>query len=75
MAERSKAYPDNALGALFVDSACIDCDLCRKTALACFARNEQGGYSFVSRQPETLEEAALCKQAVEECPVNAIGGE
>ena len=73
MADLERAYPDNATGRYYVDPACIDCDLCRKTALACFDRNESGGYSYVRVQPTTPEEEALCAQALAECPVNAIG--
>lgn len=73
MADLSRAYGDNVPGRFYVDSACIDCDLCRKTALACFDRNESGGYSYVRVQPTTPEEEALCAQALAECPVSAIG--
>lgn len=73
MAEREKKYPDNAPGKFYVDPACIDCDLCRKTALACFDRNAEKGYSYVRAQPTTPEEESLCRQALAECPVNAIG--
>lgn len=73
MADRVKKYPDNAPGRYYVDPACIDCDLCRKTATSNFDRNETGGYSYVRVQPTTPEEEALCAQALAECPVNAIG--
>jgi len=73
VADATKAYADNARGRYYVDPQCIDCDLCRKTALACFDRNPTGGYSFVRVQPTTPEEEALCAQALAECPVNAIG--
>jgi len=32
-----------------------------------------GGYSYVFKQPTTPEEEALCKEAMEGCPVEAIG--
>jgi ferredoxin len=38
-----------------------------------FVRNEDEGYSYVSRQPETEEEEEQCKDALEGCPVEAIG--
>jgi ferredoxin len=57
----------------FVDDQCIDCDLCRETAPANFKRNDDGGHSYVYKQPETPEEEALCKEAQEGCPVEAIG--
>ena len=57
----------------YVDNQCIDCDLCRETAPDNFKRNEDGGYSYVSKQPETPEEEGRCKEAKEGCPVEAIG--
>ena len=32
-----------------------------------------GGHSYVYKQPESPEEEALCKEAMEGCPVEAIG--
>ena len=55
------------------DDQCIDCDLCRETAPANFRRSDDGGYSYVFKQPTTPEEEALCKEAMEGCPVEAIG--
>jgi ferredoxin len=37
-----------------------------------FTRSDEGGYSYVFKQP-TPEEEALCKEAMEGCPVEAIG--
>lgn len=73
MADKENKYPDNVPGRYFVDTNCIDCDLCRETAPANFTRNEEGGYSFVYKQPENPEEESLCKEAKEGCPVEAIG--
>ena len=57
----------------YCDDQCIDCDLCRETAPANFTRSDDGGYSYVFKQPTTPEEEALCKEAMEGCPVEAIG--
>ncbi|MBI5366969.1 MAG: ferredoxin [Planctomycetes bacterium] len=73
MANKAEKYPDNAAGKFYCDTQCIDCDLCRTTAPANFARNEEKGYSYVFKQAESPEEEALCRQALEECPVEAIG--
>jgi ferredoxin len=64
---------DNAPGEFFVDSQCIDCDVCRDTSPANFRRNDENGYSYVYKQPETAEELELCKEAFDACPVEAIG--
>jgi ferredoxin len=73
MANKSAKYPDNAPGKFYVDDTCIDCDACRATAPDNFQRNEDGGYSYVAKQPENAEEEQLCREALEGCPVEAIG--
>jgi ferredoxin len=73
MADLENKYPENVTGHYYVDNQCIDCDLCRETAPKNFTREDAGGYSFVYKQPETPEEEALCKEAKEGCPVEAIG--
>jgi ferredoxin len=64
---------DNVAGKFYVDRQCIDCDVCRDTSPANFTRNDENGYSYVYKQPETLEEIALCEEALNACPVEAIG--
>ena len=73
MADTANRYPENIPGAYYVDNQCIDCDLCRETAPSSFKRNDDGAYSFVYKQPETAEEQKLAKEAMEGCPVEAIG--
>jgi len=75
MADLENKYSDNTTGKFYVDDQCIDCDLCRETAPANFTRQEDGGYSFVYKQPESEDEEALCKEAMEGCPVEAIGSD
>jgi len=73
MADAANKYAENIAGKYFVDNQCIDCDLCRETAPDNFKRNEDGGYSFVYKQPASPDEEARCKEAKEACPVEAIG--
>jgi ferredoxin len=73
MADRKNRLPDNPLGRFYVDDQCIDCDACRETAPDFFKRNDEKGYSFVYRQPETEEQKAIAYEALEGCPVEAIG--
>jgi len=40
-----------------------------------FQRNEDRGYSYVFRQAETPEEEAQCREAMDSCPVEAIGND
>ena len=75
MADIANKYPDNVPGKFYVDNQCIDCDLCRETAPANFTRNTDGGYSFVTKQPENEDEERQCKEAMEGCPVEAIGND
>lgn len=60
-------------GRYYVDTQCIDCDVCRVTAPANFQREEEKGYSYVFRQPASPEEEASCQEAMDSCPVEAIG--
>jgi len=73
MAEIANKYAENAPGKLYVDNQCIDCDLCRETAPANFKRHDDGGYSYVFKQPTAPEEETQCREAMEGCPVEAIG--
>jgi ferredoxin len=73
MAERNERVPENVAGRLYVDSTCIDCDLCRETAPHSFRRSDSEHRSFVFHQPVDPAEEAACSQALEECPVEAIG--
>jgi len=51
MADIANRYPDNNPGKYYVDNQCIDCDLCRETAPNNFKRSDDGGFSFVYKQP------------------------
>ena len=73
MADKSDKWADNVAGKFYVDEQCIDCDLCRETAPDYFTRSDDGGYSFVYKQPESEEGIEQCREALEGCPVEAIG--
>ncbi|MFN7561749.1 MAG: ferredoxin [Prosthecobacter sp.] len=73
MADAANKYAHNVTGAYYVDDQCIDCDLCRETAPANFKRDDDGGHSYVFKQPESDEERNLCEEALTGCPVEAIG--
>ena len=75
MANKDDRHPENAAGKFYVDTQCIDCDVCRVTAPNNFTRQEEKGYSFLHKQPETLEEEAQCQEAMDSCPVEAIGND
>lgn len=73
MADKNNKVPLNVPGKWYVDTSCIDCDVCRTTAPNNFRANEDEGYSYVFKQPETPEEEAQCQEAKASCPVEAIG--
>ena len=73
MADTEDKVADNVDGKWFVDSQCIDCDLCRTTAPDNFKQNPDEGYSYVYKQPENDEEKEQCAEAMDACPVEAIG--
>ncbi|MGE9293223.1 ferredoxin [Ruficoccus sp. ZRK36] len=73
MADIGDKWPENISGKFYVDEQCIDCDLCRETAPDYFARNDDGGYSYVYKQPESQDGIDQCTEALEGCPVEAIG--
>ncbi len=73
MADRTDKVENNVPGKYYVDSNCIDCDVCRETAPESFKANEDEGYSYVFKQPENDDEEARCQDAMESCPVEAIG--
>lgn len=73
MADRDNKHKENQNGKYYVDDQCIDCDLCRETAPANFTRHNDGGYSYLYKQPENEAEEALCEEALAGCPVEAIG--
>ena len=75
MADPTDKVEGSTPGLYYVDTQCIDCDLRRQTAPANFDRNEDEGYSYVIKQPETEEEREQCEEALEECPVEAIGND
>jgi ferredoxin len=75
MADPADKLPDNVPGKYYVDSSCIDCDVCRTTAPNNFKANEDEGYSFVVKQPGNDEEIAQVEEAIESCPVEAIGSD
>jgi len=75
LADPNDRVEESVPGAYYVDTACIDCDVCRDTAPDNFTRSDENGYSYVFKQPETEEERALCDEAMAACPVEAIGND
>jgi len=75
MSDLTKRVSENAAGAYYVDSTCIDCDVCRDAAPANFIRSFKHAYSYVGKQPQNGAERAACEGALSACPVEAIGSD
>ncbi len=73
MADLEAKFSDNVEGRFYVDENCIDCDLCREIAPGFFTRNDDEGHSYVIKQPVNEEDLELCVEALNDCPVEAIG--
>ncbi len=65
--------PENVAGPFYVDARCVDCEVCRDIAPDNFRRIAAKRYVVVFKQPDTPEQEALCREAMESCPVEAIG--
>jgi len=71
MADFQKRLSANVPGEFFVDSSCIDCDLCRQIAPAVF--RAEGDNSIVHHQPATEGESRRAEMALVTCPTASIG--
>jgi len=60
-------------GRYYVDhNTCLDHECCVYEALNFFKMDRETGGAYVFKQPETSEEEAQCKEAMNCCPVAAI---
>lgn len=73
MADIETKWKENVHGKMFVDQSCIACDACVLAAPDNFKMDEDDGHAYVSKQPENPAEEAACKEAMDGCPVEAIG--
>ncbi len=73
MADLKSKWKDNTPGKMFVDQTCIACDACVLAAPTNFQMHEEDGHAYVSKQPANAEEEKACIEAMEGCPVEAIG--
>ena len=73
MADKDAKWDENIKGPFYVDDQCIACDACVMEAPNFFEMNDEEGHAYVKRQPKTSEEWEQCEEALEACPVEAIG--
>ena len=82
MADKDDKWEDNVGGfsivagkkvSFYVDRECILCSVCEDVAPDNFRMNDDDDHDICYKQPETEEELELCYEAMESCPVEAIG--
>lgn len=58
-----------------MDRSCILCSLCSELAPKNFRESVDGDHDVVYKQPASDEERVQALEALEQCPVEAIGNE
>ena len=56
-----------------MDRECIICSVCSDSAPIIFRMSEEEDHDICYKQPETEQELEECYDAMENCPVEAIG--
>lgn len=82
MADFNNRWEDNVGGTVviggkkvgfYVDKECILCSVCSDAAPNNFRMSDAEDHDICFKQPEGEEELAQCREAAENCPVEAIG--
>jgi ferredoxin len=82
MADPNEIWEDNIGGtatingaklAFYVDTECILCSVCSDAAPNNFRMSDDEDHDICFKQPEDEEELEQCNEAMENCPVEAIG--
>ena len=73
MSDPKDKVKENVAGAYYVDSSCIDCDVCRDTAPDNFMRSDETAIPLSTSNRRTRKSEQLCDEAISCCPVEAIG--
>ena len=73
MADKNDKFEDNVPGKFYVDRECIICSVCSDCAPNNFRMSDDGSHDIVYKQPENADEVDQCYEALESCPVEAIG--
>lgn len=71
MADKSNKVAENVPGKYYVDEECILCGDCVERAPDNFEMGDQ--FAYTKKQPENADEEEQCQDAMECCPVEAIG--
>ena len=73
MADKNDVWEDNIGGFTIVDRECILCSVCSDAAPNNFRISDEEDHDICYKQPENEEELEQCYEALENCPVEAIG--
>ncbi|MSQ01498.1 MAG: ferredoxin [Myxococcales bacterium] len=82
MADFKNRWEDNVGGTtvvgskkvgFFVDKECILCSVCSDAAPSNFRMSDAEDHDICYKQPSDDEELSQCREAMENCPVEAIG--
>ncbi len=82
MADNTDQWEDNIGGfsivagkkvSFYVDKECIICSVCSDSAPNNFRMSEEEDHDICYKQPENEQELEECYDAMENCPVEAIG--
>jgi ferredoxin len=82
MADANEKWEDNIAGhsviqgkkiSFYVDMECILCSVCSDAAPNNFRMSDEEDHDICYKQPENEEELEQCFEAMENCPVEAIG--
>ena len=82
MADPNDKWEDNVGGfvivagkkvSFYVDRECILCSVCSDAAPKNFKISEEEDHDICYKQPENEKELTQCYEALENCPVEAIG--
>lgn len=72
MSEESKKLPSNVPGKYFTTEECDGCAYCASVAPDNFDFEKKTNTYFVARQPGTRDEEDMVREALDDCPVDAI---
>lgn len=82
MADPTNKWEDNVIEnvtiegktvSFYVDKECILCSVCSDAAPNNFRMSDDEDHDIVYKQPSDEEELEQCYEAMENCPVEAIG--
>jgi len=75
MANPNDKAQKNISGKFYVDNSCVGCGQCLSIASDCFAEDPDAGGIYVKQQPTSAASIAACQEAINSCPVEAIGAD